>query len=205
MEGPGAGEGTRPQDVLEVGSLENGQHKQKKAPAEGPASLVAEWLATRDLNARQRRRLADLGVSQEAMRRAGGLGVTRIQTTGRTYLPSDDGRRHIVQPVWAGTAPSISAGVEEAPRLFDLLAWHPDAPDLWHYRVGRPGMVLGEDAYLEAVSAHRPINLHRSPLDWLAANCRGAVFLDDAACRWDADREAERLDGLAAWGRGFAP
>ncbi len=198
----GAGAGAGPQDAIEVGSLESSQHNANQPPAEGAGSLIAELLAASDLNARQRQVLFDLGVSWEAIRRAG-LGVTRIQTAGRTYLPSADGHRHIVQPVWAGSGPSISAG-DEQPQLLDLLAWHPDAPDLWLYRVGRPGMVLGEDAYLEAVTAHRPINLHCCPLDWLAGNCHGAVFLDDAESRWDAEREAERLDALEAWRQRFA-
>ncbi len=135
----GAGAGTEPQEVLEVGSLENGQHKAKQPPAEGATSLIAEWLALPELSANLARRLAGLGVGRDAIRRAGGLGVSRIHPIGRTFTPAGYGRLHLVLPVWAGPAPNIFEAVER-PVLLDLLAWHPDNPELWLYRVGAAGL-----------------------------------------------------------------
>ena len=106
--------------------------------------LMAEWLVTPSLNSRQRREIEALGVTREAEHRAGGLGWARVATIGRCYTPSHAGDIAIIQPVWAGPAPSIFQAVEN-PQLADLIAWHPDTPLLWHYRLGDPGSVLGSD------------------------------------------------------------
>ena len=94
---------------------------------DGAESLVAEWLALPDLSANLTRRLADLGVGREAIRRAGSIGASRIHGIGRAFTPAGYGRLHLVLPVWAGPAPSIFEAVER-PVLLDLLAWHPDNP-----------------------------------------------------------------------------
>ena len=106
--------------------------------------LMAEWLGTSSLNSRQRRQLEGMGVLREAMHRAGGLSGARVSTTGRLYMPSGVGDVMIIQPVWAGPAPSIYQVVGH-PLLADLIAWHPEEPTRWHYRLGAPGAVLGAD------------------------------------------------------------
>ena len=54
--------------------------------------IMAEWLATPSLNSRQRQQLDDLGVTREAIQRAGDLGYARITNIGgRCYTPSDAG------------------------------------------------------------------------------------------------------------------
>jgi hypothetical protein len=54
--------------------------------------IMAEWLATAALNSRQRYQIEDLGVTREAIHRAGGLGWARVSTIGgRCYDPSDTG------------------------------------------------------------------------------------------------------------------
>ena len=204
MEGPGAGEGARPQDVLEVGSLENGQDNTKQPPAEGPASLIAEWLALPELSANLARRLADLGVGRDAIRRAGGLSASRIHQIGRTFTPAGYGRLHLVLPVWAGPAPNIFEAVER-PVLLDLLAWHPDNAELWLYRIGAAGLILGEDRYLEALRSCQPFRAFATPLEWLQADCHGAVFLDDAERRWRGEAEEDHVDAIEAWAQRIAP
>ncbi len=172
-------------------------------PFTQPDSLLAEWLATPSLNSRQRRQLKVLGVTREAVHRCGGLGWVRVSTTGRLYQPADAGDVAIIQPVWAGPAPSIYQAVED-PLLDDLIAWHPDNPTRWHYRLGTPGAVLGADNLDLAHSEGWPITFELTPLAWLLAGCRGAVLLDICEAHWRAEDEAEEGARAAAWWGGEA-
>ncbi len=111
-------------------------------------NLTAEWAATSSINSRQRKQLEDLGVTREAILRAGDLGWARVSTIGgRCYSPSPAGAVMVIQPCWAGPAPSIFQPVEH-PVLADLIAWHPEEPTRWWYRTGDPGAVPG--AHLQA-------------------------------------------------------
>ena len=142
--------------------------------------IMAEWLATPSLNSRQRQQLDDLGVTREAIQRAGDLGYARITNIGgRCYTPSDAGDVMIIMPVWAGPAPSIYQAVEH-PVIFDLIAWRADRPTRWFYRIGDPGGVLGAENLDVAHAEGLPISFATSPLDWLSGGCRGAVLLDHA-------------------------
>jgi hypothetical protein len=168
-----------------------------------PDPLLAEWLTTADLNSVQHRELTSLGVTQEAMHRCGGLGWARVSTTGRLYMPSDTGDVSIIQPVWAGLAPSIYQGVEH-PELADLLAWPLAEPGEWFYREGTPGAALGQE-YLDAAQFDgEPVVLFLTPLDWLRANCKGAVLLEQAEGFWAAQREVDQAEATEAWWRGDA-
>ncbi len=54
--------------------------------------LMAEFLGTASLNSTQRRQLADLGVTREAIQRAGDLAWARVSTIGGgCYSPSPAG------------------------------------------------------------------------------------------------------------------
>ena len=142
-------------------------------------ALLPEWLATPGLNSRQRRQLEELGVTREAEHRCGGLAWARVATTGRLFHPSDVGDVMLIQPVWAGAAPSIYEAVEH-PRLDDLLAWRPEEPSRWTYRLGTPGAALGADNLALAHSEGWPITFELTPLDWLRGGCRGTVMLEIA-------------------------
>ena len=154
--------------------------------------LMAEWTATSSLNSRQRHQLENLGVTREPIQRAGDLGWARVTDVGgRCYSPSDAGDVMLIQPVWAGPAPSIYQAVEH-PVIFDLIAWHPDNPTLWHYRIGDPGGVLGADLLDLAHAEDLPISFATTPLIWLQGNCRGAVLLDVCEAHWSGLRLDER-------------
>ena len=161
--------------------------------------LMAEWLATPSLNSRQRKQLADLGVTREAILRAGDLGWARVSTIGgRCYSPSPAGDVMVIQPCWAGPAPSIFQPVEH-PVLADLIAWRPSEPTLWWYRIGDPGSVLGA-YHLELAHAEElPISFALTPLDWLTGDCRGAVLLDLCWEHWRSVRDAERDAATTEW------
>ena len=165
--------------------------------------LMGEWLATPSLNSRQRGQVEALGVTQEAVHRCGGLGWTRVATTGRLYQHDDAGDVAIIMPVWAGPAPSIYEPVEH-PQLADLLAWHPDNPTRWHYRLGTPGAVLGSDNLDLAHSEGWPITFELTPLAWLRGNCRGAVLLEVCESHWRAEDDAEEDAASSTWWGGQA-
>ncbi len=163
-------------------------------PADG---LLAEWFGTGDLTAALRRSLDDRGVSREAVHRAGGLGAAQIHRTGRTFSFAGYGRLQVIMPVWSGAAPGRFSYVEE-PLLLDLLAFHPSAPEFWLYRVGAPGLILGENVYVDALRSGAPFKAFATPLEFLENDCRGAVWLDDVERHWQDEREA--IDARTAWG-----
>jgi hypothetical protein len=165
--------------------------------------IMAEWLMTPSPNSRQRQQLAQLGVTREAIDRAGGLGWSRIWTTGRGYIPSNTGDVMLIQPVWASPAPSIYEAIER-PLLADLIAWHPEEPECWQYRLCTPGAVLGADLLDLAHAAGRPISLHQTPLDWLRAHCRGAVLLEWCEGHWQTENEADKAEATVRWWGGEA-
>ena len=166
--------------------------------------LMVEWLATSSLNSRQRRQLEEQGVTREAIQRNGGLGWGRISTIGgRCYSPSPAGDVMVIMPVWAGHAPSIYQAVEH-PVLFDLIAWHPDRPTRWWFRLGDPGALLGIDNLQLAHSEELPISFATTPLEWLRGDCRGAVLLDFCWEHWHAEAAAEKDAATAEWWRGAA-
>ncbi len=186
-----------------MGTVESGVGSRDDAPMIDDLDLIAEWLATPCLNSRQRTQLEELGITREAVHRGAGLGWGRVSTTGRLYMPSDSGDVMLIQPVWAGPAPSIYQAVEN-PQLDDLLAWHPEDPMRWHYRLGTPGGVLGADNLELAHSEGWPLTFELSPLAWLLANCRGAVLLEVCEAHWRAEDEAEEGARAAAWWGGEA-
>ena len=166
-------------------------------------ALLPEWLATPSLNSRQRREIESLGVTREAMHRCGGLGWARVSTTGRLYLPGNAGDVVIIMPVWAGAAPSIYQAVED-PQLADLIAWRPEEPRRWYYRLGASGAVLGADNLELAHSEGWPITFELTPLAWLLANCRGAVLLEVCEAHWRAENEVVAGDHVVSWWGGEA-
>ena len=119
-------------------------------------------------------------------------------TTGRGYMPSNIGEVPLIQPIWAGPAPSIYQAVEN-PQIADLIAWKPSDPDLWSYRVGSPGAVLGAENLENAHLEDWPISLATTPLAWLQGDCRGAVLLEHCEACWTNGRLAENEAALRAW------
>ncbi len=157
-------------------------------------------LAWRNRTQVHRKHLADAGITSQAMLRAGDLGVERIATTGRLYMPAPDGFTAVILAIWAPAPPSIYCAVEN-PEILDLIAFRLDQPETWWRRVGEPGLILGEEQYLAAVDGAMALKVYDSPLAWFRGNCDGTVFLDDAEARWAAERFAEDEAALqACWG-----
>ena len=155
-------------------------------------------LAWRNRTQEHRKHLADAGITLQTMLRAGDLGVVRIATTGRLYTPSPEGFPAVILPIWHPAPPSIYT-IVESPEILDLLALRLDQPEAWWRRVGEPGLVLGEDQYLNAIATGAPLKVYDTPFAWLRGNCDGAVFLDDVEARWTTERFAEDEAALQAW------
>ncbi len=163
------------------------------------AILESEFdCAWRNRTQEHRKHLAAAGVTFESMLRAGGLGVERIATTGRVYMPSPDGFPAVILAIWSPAPPSIYTAVEN-PEILDLIALRTDDPGCWWYRLGEPGLILGEDRYLLAIETGTPINVFDSPVGWLQGECSGCVILDDAEARWANERLAEDDEALRNW------
>ncbi len=161
--------------------------------------LDAEFdLAWRNRTEEHRKHLADARITFQAMLGAGDLGVARIATTGRLYTPSPTGFPVVILAIWSPAPPSIYTAVEN-PVIIDLIALRLDQPETWWWRIGEPGLVLGSDNLDLAHVEGRPISLHRTPLDWLRAGCRGACLLDHCEAQWAAERFAEDEATLRAW------
>ena len=163
------------------------------------SDLAAEFdRAVANLNPAHFRHLAAAGVSFEAICRAGYVGVERVATTGRLYMPAPDGCPVLIMAIWSPAPPSIYTAVE-SPEALDLLALRLDQPETWWRRVGEPGLVLSEDRYLDATETGAPLKVFDSPPAWLQGGCDGVVLLDDAEARWTAERSAEDEAALQAW------
>ncbi len=164
-------------------------------------NLAAEFdLAYRNRTREHRQHMADAGITFQAMLRAGDLGVERINASGRLYAPSPDGFPAVILGIWHPAAPSIYTVVEN-PVIMDLLALRLDQPGTWWRRVGEPGLVLGEDRYLDAIDHDMPLKVFESPVAWLRGDGNGSVILDDVEARWTNERFAEDQVALQVWWR----
>ncbi len=161
-------------------------------------NLRAEFdLAVANLNPAHFRHLTASGVSFEAICRAGYVAIERVTTTGRLYMPAPDGFPALIMAIWSPAPPSIHA-VVESPEILDLVALRLDQPETWWRRVGEPGLVLGEDHYLDAIGTGAPIKVFESPVAWLRGKGGGTCFLDDCEARWSVERYAEDEIALRA-------
>ncbi len=159
-------------------------------------TAAAEFdIAYRQCTQEHRAHLAEAGITFEAM-----IGVERIATVGRLYTPSPEGFPAIILAAWMPAPPSIYCSVEN-PVILDLIALRLDQPETWRCRIGEPGLVLGEDHYLDATETAAPLKVFDTPVAWLQGNCDGIVFLDDVEARWAAERYAEDEAALADWWR----
>ncbi len=163
--------------------------------------LTAEFdRAWRNRTQKHRAHLAGAGITFEGMLRAGDLGVERITTAGRLYLPSPAGFPVVILANWSPAAPSIYTAVEGS-EILDLLALRLDQPETWWRRIGESDLILGEDRYIDAADRGMALKVYDSPLRWLQGGCDGVVFLDDCEARWSAERFAEDEAALADWWR----
>jgi hypothetical protein len=142
----------------------------------GP-DLWAEWSAAqRAIESADRRALISLGIKAADTLLL--IGKVRAERDGDLYAPDEDGPPAFVTPVfvdYADTPESSSpAQVVRFGDLVDLVAWDPRHPHSWALRSGAAEWLGAiEPQYLEPP----PVPIHRGPLGWLQAGCRGLVLL----------------------------
>lgn len=101
---------------------------------------------------------------------------------------------HLVKPVPPlsfdfnpkGSEAIVVEAQDEVGDVIDLVAWTPERPDRWRRLFGTAaalGMAAATSTvtYIEGL----PLQLYRTPLEWLQASCDGAVLLDQVeGARW---------------------
>lgn len=142
--------------------------------------LDAEYLAAlSDTSPRRRRVLQAAGVSELAIALAGPA-YTRVRPVGALLFepnPDSDVGAWIVPARVLGEdtpeAPNPEAALSDG-AIVDLVAFDPSHAAGWVLRTGNAEW-LGScpPQYLDPP----PVALHRSPIDWLRADCRGLVCL----------------------------
>jgi hypothetical protein len=119
--------------------------------------------------------LARLGITTDDALAAGGLGALKISThQGGLFEPGGDLSAAIV-PVYWGSIPSLGNPVADW-ELIDLLAFNPSNRDQWWLRRGDADL-LGAGA-LDHLYLDTPLQIHRTPLNWLRSGAGGVVVLD---------------------------
>jgi hypothetical protein len=123
----------------------------------------------------------------------GALGLATIEPTGARFQFFEGGRD------------AVAIGLRGTDcELVDLLAWFPDAPARWWTRFGL-AVFAGEEAVERAALFGKTLRLHETPLDWLRADCAGAVVLDPQAdIRLDIENVAAIECASVAHGRAIA-
>jgi hypothetical protein len=147
---------------------------------------------TRDLAAEMRQAVADrtpedakmlvaLGVSPWLVDLWQMVGVATVRTSRNEplYNPDPDGQLVLITPAlghYPDTPETPNSDLFcRAGELIDLIAWHPKRPDRWALRTGAAAW-LGciEPQYLNPTR----VQVWRSPLNWLRADCEGLCILD---------------------------
>lgn len=119
--------------------------------------------------------LVRLGISADNALAAGGLGALKISThQGGLFEPGGDLNAAIL-PVYWGSIPSEGNPVFDW-ELIDALAFNPSKPDQWWLRRGDADL-LGAGA-LDHLYLDAPLQIHRTPLDWLRSGAQSCVVLN---------------------------
>jgi hypothetical protein len=81
----------------------------------------------------------------------------------------------------------ISFAFQHGANVMDLIAWHPSNPGRWRWRIG-DSPFLNPDAFERKWPGDAPLQIHRTPLDFLISGAQGIVILD-----WSATSDIRRL------------
>jgi len=106
----------------------------------------------------------------------GDIGGIHAKVSGKFFTLDDGGEFYIAQAVWYDQP--TAHNYVDAPCLFDIIAWQPDAPRQWYFLRGEAGLILNEKALFEAGLWKEPLTLRSTPFAWLRAGCVGSVLLD---------------------------
>ena len=110
---------------------------------------------------------------------AGGVFMAPVHLQGSWFSFDPDGIEATV----------VEVRGPDAVTVLDLLAWVPAVPDRWFVAVGgAPALGMACAANAATYATRLPLQLHRTPQEWLMDRCFGAVLLDiDAGVEWLVD------------------
>ena len=91
-------------------------------------------------------------------------GLARIVRMGNFFEFHSSGEYAVIVPVIAGDD------------VVDLLAFDPSKPEEWWYRIGGERLLDG-DALGDQLLG-KPLQIYRTPLNWLKGRCDGVVIFD---------------------------
>ena len=80
----------------------------------------------------------------------------------------------------------VEALAEDGVTILDLVTWRPSQPDRWRTLLGvAPALGMAAAVNAGTYFDDLPLQLFRTPLEWLQARCDGAVLLDpEDGARW---------------------
>ncbi len=159
--------------------------------------LLAEWLAMPGLTSQHIRRLAAAGVPAASWITAGHIATPRISTTGRLFVPDPLGHPALVLPVYDGP-PVGPDNPDPSVPLLDLLAFRLEEPERWSLRIGRQGLVLGKQIFIDSMVTGSNARVCATPLAWLQGGCEGICLLDLASDFHEMERLRAHLADLEA-------
>lgn len=130
------------------------------------------------------RYLRDVGVDFGATEHAcGGAFMAHVVATAPMSFDFDP----------SGGEAIVIEALDESNRCVDLVSWRPSAPHRWRRMFGTaPALGMAAAANPTTYIEGLPLQLFRTPLEWLQSACDGAVLLDRRqGARWLLD-----LDGF---------
>ena len=119
-----------------------------------------------------------LGISEEAAKAVGFVGLSRISISDVRYEPAEDGPLAVVIPV-------ADAPWSEERVVYDLLAFLKDVPSRCWSRLGNARCLgrwhLRDAAWNAAhpIRGDEPVIAYPTPLDWLRGDCAGFCCLHE--------------------------
>ena len=103
---------------------------------------------------------------------AGGVFLAPIRPDGAFFDLDPNGVEAAVVEVFA----------EDAATTIDMVAWLPDSPSQWWTALGAaPALGLAHATNRATYAMGLPLQIYRTPEEWLCETCHGVVMLDMAA------------------------
>lgn len=135
--------------------------------------------------------LRSLGDPDPIAEHCGCMAVTTIRVDWEGHFEfAHPGEKNVT------VAAVIEAFGRDGEALVDLVAWPVEKPDVVHTHLGRASMLGVANVYRATTYIFgKPLQVHRTPLEWLKAGCEGAVVIDPKQAAWTLLEAPGRIAG----------